>query len=40
MMARSVRPAFGATAVSSRPNISANTTSYSRVPRPSALTNV
>jgi hypothetical protein len=40
MIARSVRPAFGATAGSSRPNISRNTTSYRRVPRPSALTSV
>ena len=40
MMARSVRPAFGATSVSSRPNISRNTTSYRRVPRPSAPTSV
>jgi hypothetical protein len=39
-MARSVRPAFGATSVSSRPNISRNTTSYRRVPRPSAPTSV
>ena len=40
MMARSVRPALGATAVSSRPNISRNTTSYRRVPSPSALSSV
>ncbi len=40
MIARSVRPAFGATAGSSRPNISRNTTSYSRVPRPRASTSV
>ncbi len=39
-MARSVRPALGATAVSARANIPANTISYSRVPSPSALTSV
>jgi hypothetical protein len=39
-MARSVRPALGATSSSSRPNISRNTASYSRVPSPSALSKV
>ena len=40
MMARSVRPAIGATCGSSRPNSSANTTPYRWVLRPPALTRV